>query len=80
MTFIRSPREAASSHLRSLLRERAMLIVVDDAWDAGDASKFQVGGPSCLVLITTREAFVERGSAPDSTIFDAMTVQQALRL
>ncbi len=33
---------------------RRFLLVVDDAWDADDALAFQVGGPNCCHVLTTR--------------------------
>ena len=40
--------------LRNALRDRHVLIVIDDAWSVADARKLMVGGPSCATLITTR--------------------------
>ena len=37
--------EAASAHLRSLLYETAMLLVVDDAWDVAHVRPFLDRGP-----------------------------------
>ncbi|MEL7082925.1 MAG: NB-ARC domain-containing protein [Cyanobacteria bacterium J06597_1] len=50
--------EVASSHLRTLLRGKSMLLVVDDAWNADHVSPFQVGSDRTRVLVTTREAQV----------------------
>lgn len=33
---------------------RCMLIVIDDAWKAEEALAFQIGGPNCAHLVTTR--------------------------
>ena len=33
---------------------RRMIIVLDDVWKAGDALAFQLGGPNCATIITTR--------------------------
>jgi NB-ARC domain/APAF-1 helical domain len=51
--------DSASSHLRSLLRDKKMLLVVDDAWQCEHVTPFQVGGEGCRVLVTTREAHME---------------------
>ncbi|GAA4553191.1 ATP-binding protein [Amycolatopsis samaneae] len=43
---------------RSLLRERAALIVLDDAADETQVRPLLVGGPRCLTLITSRQMLV----------------------
>ncbi|MBV8317575.1 MAG: hypothetical protein JOZ53_21760, partial [Planctomycetaceae bacterium] len=72
--------ETASTHLRSLLQDKAALIVVDDVWDPAHVAPFQVGGPSCQVLITTREATIARGLGAAHYDLDIMTPEQALDL
>ena len=52
--------EAASSHLRTLLYDKAVLVVVDDAWNQKDAPAFNVGGARCQVLVTTRDKALAR--------------------
>jgi hypothetical protein len=42
--------------LRELLQARAVLLILDDVWQAGDASQFNFLGPRCRMLITTRDA------------------------
>ena len=72
--------ETASTHLRSLLQDKAALIVVDDVWDPAHVDHFLVGGPSCQVLITTREAAIARGLGAAPYDLDIMTPGQALDL
>jgi hypothetical protein len=50
--------EAASTHLRSLLYNKRMLLVVDDAWKSEDVEWFRIGGARCRILVTTREAHI----------------------
>lgn len=50
--------EASSAHLRTLLHDRAALLVADDVWNPDHALPFQSGGPRSQVLITTRRADV----------------------
>ena len=50
--------EAASAHLRSLLQDKAALLVVDDVWDPAHVLIWQIGGPHSRTLITTRRADV----------------------
>ncbi|GHO93582.1 hypothetical protein KSF_036300 [Reticulibacter mediterranei] len=40
--------------LRSAIGMRQMLIVIDDAWTTESAFAFNVGGPNCSYLLTTR--------------------------
>ena len=44
--------------LAKLLEKRACLLIVDDVWHAKDAEAFQVGGPKCRLLLTTRDAAI----------------------
>ncbi len=46
---------ACQSRLRQILYDRHMLIVVDDVWDLIQGSYFQIGGPYCRTIFTTRE-------------------------
>jgi len=40
--------------LHMALKERRMLLILDDVWKAEEAQAFQLGGPCCSHLITTR--------------------------
>ncbi|MCU0857634.1 MAG: NB-ARC domain-containing protein [Pontiellaceae bacterium] len=42
--------------LRELLQAKAVLLVLDDVWYAKDAQAFDVLGPRCRMLVTTRDA------------------------
>lgn len=44
--------DAASRQLCSLLDKKAVLLVVDDVWNADYALPFRVGGSNCRVLVT----------------------------
>ena len=47
---------AAREDLAELLKNRRMLLIVDDVWEVEHAAAFkQVRGPSCALVITTRE-------------------------
>lgn len=46
--------EAWAKAVRAALGQRQMLLVIDDAWQIEDALAFQVGGPHCSYLVTTR--------------------------
>jgi NB-ARC domain/APAF-1 helical domain len=69
--------DSASSHLRSLLHDKKMLLVVDDAWKTSHVTPFQVGGEGCRVLVTTREAYVHDAERID---MDVMSEAEALKL
>jgi serine/threonine protein kinase len=49
---------AASARLRQLLQERAVLLVVDDAWRSEHVEPFHAGAPKCRLLVTTRKAWI----------------------
>jgi hypothetical protein len=68
---------SASAHLRTLLHDKRMLLVVDDVWDPSHAEPFRVGGSNCCVLVTTREARIPGCLRYD---LDVMTPEQALAL
>jgi hypothetical protein len=72
--------EMASSHLRALLHDKACLLVVDDAWQADHVRSFLVGGDSCRVLVTTRDAALARKVGAQLYDLDVMTEAQALAL
>ena len=72
--------EAASTHLRTLLHDKAALLVVDDVWDPDHGRPFLVGGPRCRVLITTRRANVADEVGADLHELDVMTPEQSLAL
>ena len=52
---------SATAYLRTVLRERHVLMVIDDAWDEAHIRPFLVGGPACCVLLTTRRAATADG-------------------
>jgi S1-C subfamily serine protease len=72
--------EAASAHLRTLLQDKSILLVVDDVWDLAHALPFRVGSPKCQVLITTRRADVAEEVGAVLYQMDVMTPQQSLDL
>ena len=72
--------ESASAHLRTLLHDKACLLVVDDAWQADHARPFLVGGPRCRLVVTTRNAALARKVGARLYDLDVMTEAQALAL
>ncbi|MBD2342325.1 hypothetical protein H6G64_36035 [Calothrix sp. FACHB-156] len=77
--------EATSAHLNTLLFDKAVLLVVDDAWI--DEKKgwepvkaFRVGGDRCRMLVTTRDASIANFLGAITYSLDVMTETQALAL
>ena len=75
--FKPSSEHASTNHLRILLQEKRMLLVIDDVWNGADAEKFRVGGSSCCVLITTREAVI---AGAERYELDVLSENQAIEL
>jgi hypothetical protein len=52
------------NEVRAGLRERRMLLIIDDVWKADDAAPFKLGGTQCATLMTTRLTEVALQLAP----------------
>ena len=72
--------KAASTHLNSLLYDKAVLLVVDDGWNVEDIEPFRVGGGKCQVIITTRRADVAGEVDAQLYSLDLMSEEQSLML
>ncbi|MBD2214925.1 hypothetical protein H6G27_34540 [Nostoc linckia FACHB-104] len=72
--------EATTNQLRTLLYDKAVLLVVDDAWNTQDAQAFNVGGVRCQVLVTTREGAIADALAASTYSLDIMKPSQAMAL
>ncbi|MFN6480821.1 NB-ARC domain-containing protein [Nostoc sp. DedQUE07] len=72
--------EATSMHLRTLLYDKAVLLVVDDAWNTENAQAFNVGGARCQVLVTTREGHIADALAANTYSLYIMKPDQAMEL
>ena len=59
--------EAVSAQLTAALRDRHMLLIVDDVWQIEHAAPFRVGGKSCAMVITTRLNDVAIALAPTAS-------------
>lgn len=58
--------EEASAQLAALLRNKRMLLIIDDVWKPRHARPFLVGGRGCAMLVTTRVNNVAQALAPTS--------------
>lgn len=56
--------EDAQTILAGLLRNKRMLLIIDDVWNANDAIPFKAGGVGCAILITTRLDKIASSLAP----------------
>jgi len=73
----------ASSRLADWLRQRRMLLVVDDVWESEHARPFLLGGSGSAVLLTTRWPNVARELSSDnrrSYTLPALPEESALQL
>ncbi|HLP90006.1 MAG TPA: NB-ARC domain-containing protein [Nostocaceae cyanobacterium] len=78
---------STSLHLSTLLLDKSVLLIVDDAWaDKNHGYKhleaFNVGGSRCQILITSRDATitVDQKVEPEIYYLDEMTEAQTLEL
>ena len=70
----------ASSHLNSLLYDKAVLLIIDDGWEVKDIEPFRVGSNDCQVIITTRRAYVAQEVDAQLYSLDFMSEEQSLLL
>ena len=59
--------EQLTAHLIAALRERRMLLIVDDIWHAEHLNPFKVGGPQCALVCTSRLNEVAQALAPTAS-------------
>lgn len=74
--------QQARDLLAGLLRERRMLLILDDVWEVGHAAPFLVGGRNCATLVTTRLNELSRELVPPDQVYilPVLTVDSALEL
>jgi hypothetical protein len=60
-----APLAATVAELRAALHGRQALLIVDDVWSSEAAAVFDVAGPQCATLYTTRLPAVARELAPE---------------
>ena len=60
--------QAWATSIHAAIGQRRMLLIIDDAWEITQALVFQVGGPNCAHLLTTRFPEIARRFTPEGTI------------
>jgi WD40 repeat protein len=68
---------AAQNRFRSILRNQAALIVLDDVWDARAVEPFCADSPRSRLLITTRDASIAAGTGATEHIADLLSEADA---
>ena len=66
--------------LKELLADKALLLIIDDAWRREDVDAFDVLGPRCRALITTRDAGLLTSLGGTHHVVELLTDAEALRL
>ena len=66
--------------LRELLQAKAVLLVLDDVWQSSDAQTFDVIGPRCRMLVTTRDAGILHALHGELVPVSLFTELEALQL
>lgn len=56
--------EEISAQLTAVLRDKRVLLIVDDVWQAEQAQPFRVGGQACALVLTSRLNDVANALAP----------------
>ncbi|MCI5136650.1 MAG: hypothetical protein D3920_16650 [Candidatus Electrothrix sp. AW2] len=69
--------EERQNRLAGLLRDRQMLLIIDDVWQAADAQPFLVGGRHCRTMLTTREPDVARRlGLPNEAVYRLLVLSE----
>ena len=72
--------EARAHALHARIGMRRMVLVVDDAWEIEAALSFEVGGPNCAFLVTTRSPDVARGITHNPFLIPELNESDGLAL
>src|SRR6266436_4798463 len=71
----------SSNLLRNLLKDKSVLLVLDDVWNAKHVSYFQTHGARfCRLLLTTRDADIGKATGAQSHPLDVLTRELSRRL
>ena len=72
--------QMTSIHLRRLLVDKTVLLVVDDVWEEDHLEPFLVGNDNCRVLVTTRRLHVAEARGARLYQLGLMSPEQSLEL
>ena len=72
--------EASINCLRTLLQNKAVLLVLDDIWNASDVESFRVEAPYCRTLFTTRNSSIALFLGAKTVKLDTLKPEQAKEL
>lgn len=75
--------QEAQAQLTALLKNKRMLLLIDDVWQSEHAVPFNVGGPKCTTLITTRLTDIAQKLAPNPEniyLLPVLTDESAMEL
>jgi tetratricopeptide (TPR) repeat protein/transcriptional regulator with XRE-family HTH domain len=64
----RNQPDAWAASIHAAIGQKRMLLVIDDAWEIAPALAFQIGGPNCAHLVTTRFPEIARRFAADGAV------------
>ena len=59
--------ETITAQLTAVLRDKRMLLIVDDLWQVEHAAPFKIGGHACALVMTSRLNDVARALAPTAS-------------
>jgi hypothetical protein len=68
------------TRLKKLLEDKAALLILDDIWRRSDVEAFDVLGPRCRQLITTRDAGLLHEISGIHHVVELLSDEEALRL
>ncbi len=72
--------QSASNRLRSCLRNKAALLVLDDVWDPRDVAPFLFDSPTSRLMITTRDGRTATALGAEQQELAVLTWEQSLDL
>ena len=72
--------EASANRLRTALRDKAVLLVLDNVWDARYLEPFRIDAPHCCTLFTSRDRGIALSLGAQEVKLEVLTPDQALAL